>query len=208
MRASGDIVLFMQQIGSIKDSVTGGNPNLKEQLLTSAIGPAGGVGNQVITGYQKFAAGNHLEGIASFMPRSIYHLFNGWNESQKGIMVGGKQITPPLNGAQLMGEFLGLPVTSTQEAKDAAYAGRQAASNFSQTRNQLITRAVTARENGESMPADVQEFNDRNPASRITMGDVIKKQNAAKQVARSIGGAKGAALKALQARQARFATEE
>lgn len=202
-----DIVPFSNQIGQAIDSVSGGNPNLAEKLLVGIIGPAGGVGEQVVKGFQKFAAGDYVEGAATMMPRAVFNAYQGAKMMGEGIQVGGKPVHEPLNGSDALLGFLGLS-TEVSRTKDAAYASKEAESVFSQERMRLVKAAAQARADGEPPPDEVAAFNSRNPQGRITMGDVYKYEQTQKGgPKRPTGGGKGAEMRAIGKEAGRFGDE-
>lgn len=202
-----DIMPFSNQIGQAIDSVSGGNPNLAEKLLVGFIGPAGGVGEQVVKGFQKFAAGDYAEGAATMMPRAVFNAYQGAKMMSEGIQVGGKSVHEPLNGSDALLGFLGLS-TEVSRTKDAAYASKEAESVFSQERMRLVKAAAQARAEGEPAPDEVAAFNSRNPQGRITMGDIYKYQQTQKGgPKRPTGGGKGAEMRAIGKEAGRFGDE-
>jgi hypothetical protein len=205
----GDVMPFTYQVGQAIDSASGGNPNLAEKVLVPLLGPAGGIGEQVLKGYQKMASGDYMEGAATMMPRAVFNAYQGMKMAEKGVQVGGRPVSEPLNGVNALLATLGIPTTEVQRTKDAAFAAKEAATVFSDTRNRLIRDYAAARSGGEPVPDAVSAFNQRNPQSRISMSDVLRYQQTQKAGVKQVkGGTKGAQLAQIKAEAGAFGQEQ
>ncbi len=108
------------------------------------------------------------------MPRAIFNAWNALKMADEGVKVGGQQVAAPINGMHEFKEFLGLPDTAVQEAKDAAFSEKREKSQFQQTRNRLVANWLKSGDT--SMPDDVKSFNERNPQNAVYRTDVVRQQ--------------------------------
>jgi len=200
----GDLMPFTrtaQDALAARASATGYRDMFNKEL-GSMVGPAGGIGADVAKGFDLFGKGRYLEGSIAMMPRALSRAAEGLQQMQEGVQVGGKSVTAPTGGIDALYGFLGLPSAHVAEAQDAAYSARDMTQRLQLTRENLIAAYADARRNGEPVPDEVQQFNQRNPDLQITAGDAYKKMQADLRNARVNAPARSAQQRAMQARTA------
>lgn len=158
--------------------------------LDEALGPViGGVGINFANGFAKMANGDWIGGTQAVTPAIIRNLVKAYGEGTRGVTTSsGEEVVPAdeFTGFELAIQSLGFSPSRIEQAYSARSAVKDAQSELSDRRSQLLQQYFANSMNGDDNSGvleDIQAYNRGNPTNAIT-GEVIVKAIRQKQKAR------------------------
>lgn len=158
--------------------------------LDEALGPViGGVGINFANGFAKMANGDWIGGTQAVTPAIIRNLVKAYGEGTRGVTTSsGEEVVPAdeFTGFELAMQSFGFSPSRIEQAYSARSAVKDAQSELSDRRSQLLQQYFVNAMNGDDnsdVLNDIQTYNRGNPTNAIT-GEVIVKAIRQKQKAR------------------------
>ena len=166
-----------------------------EQMLGPTIG---GIGLNFAGGYDKMAQGDWLGGIQTVTPAAVKNLVKTYSEATRGITTAsGEDVVAPdeFTGFELAAQAFGFTPSRIGQAYDARTAIKNAQSDASLERSQLMQRYFAGTMNdadNSDVLDDIEDYNRSHPSNPIT-GEMIVRAVRQKQKDR-LRKARGLAL--------------
>lgn len=169
---SGRVALNKLILPDVQEGLEG--KEWAESAMAAALGPVAGIGVNMARGAQKITEGDYLRGLEDMMPTALRGPLKALRYANEGAVdKTGIVITDEVSAAGVLGQASGFSpsqVLRDTERRSAIYAYDRA---LLERRSVLMRMMAEARIQGDTetqaeVQKDIQRFNEKNPARRIT----------------------------------------
>ena len=147
--------------------------------MQNILGPSAGTLLGIYTAADHMARGNWSKATESIVPKALRDPLKAIREGQEGITNYNGEPLLDVDAAEVLGRAIGFAPARGSEMFEARNAVKNAETVLNEKRQRLLSKIVKARIDGDTEAAtelrqDIVEFNQRNPAFRITSDSIIK----------------------------------
>ena len=156
--------------------------NPREQFasdMQNILGPTAGTVLGLYTAADQMARGNWSKAVEGMVPKALRDPLKALREGTDGVTNYNGEPLMDVTGAEVAGRLLGFAPARASEMYEAKGAVKNAETALNEKRQNLLSRMVKARIEGDGtavqdLQVDIQAFNERNPAFKITMDSIMK----------------------------------
>lgn len=175
---SGRVGLDSLILPDVQEGLEG--QRLAESAMAGALGPAAGIGINVLKGLQDMSNGEYARGLEGMMPAVLRNVMKSVRYAKEGAQdKSGVVIKDEVSPAGVIGQALGFSPSDVRNASEGRSAVIALDSALNRRRSQLLNEFANARRKGDAedvsaAQVDIAQFNEKNPDRRITVPQMMQ----------------------------------